>query len=169
MDTKKIAELEAEINSLKKKIKSNSSVDRIFKIVATIATLSTILVGIFNYSDKKEGEFRKVFWEKRFEFYQKVTDLAAAIAIAKDLESVKDEREKFWILYWGKLSMIEDQAVFDAMVNYGDHLFNQEKMGQKAYGLKQRSYLLARACRNSLKETWEPVVLDDIKENMNAN
>ena len=163
MDETRIINLETEIFSLKKKLNSNNSIDRIFKVIAILATLTTILIGIFNYADKKESEFRKAFWEKRFEFYEEVTDLAPTIAITKDLDSVKDERQKFWTLYWGKLSMIEDQAVLNAMVNYGDDLYNQEEFGHTSSGLEQLSYFLARACRNSLKETWEPVTLDDIK------
>ena len=163
MDEKKLSELENEILSLKKKLNSNSSIDRVFKIFATIATLATVLVGIINYADKKENEFKKVFWEKRFEFYEEATVLTATIAIAKDLDSVQSERQKFWTLYWGKLSMIEDQDVKDAMVNYGDSLEKQEKLGHIESNLKNLSYSLARACRNSLKKTWEPYNVDDIK------
>ena len=65
--------------------------------------------------------------------------------------------------------MIEDQAVFDAMVNYGEDLSNQEELGHTPSRLKRLSYFLARACRNSLKETWEPVILDNIKEKTSSN
>ncbi len=127
--------------------------------------MATIGTGILQYSHSKDQEFRKAFWEKRYELYSEVTDLAAKISVSEDLDKVKNERKAFWHLYWGRMSIVESKAVYDAMVLYGQKLKSLEPSGNTSPDLQQLSYKLARACRNSLKNTWEPVLLDDIPEN----
>lgn len=130
--------------------------------IGVLLTVVTVASGVLQYRHTKEQEFRKEFWEKQFALYSEATQLAASIAVAKDLRDVEEERQRFWKLYWGPLSMVENKAVFDAMVAYGEDLNNQEVRGHTSSELKQLSYKLARACRESLKDTWEPVMLDDI-------
>ena len=127
-----------------------------------IATMATVIIGIAQYSHSKDQEFRKAFWEKQYQLYSEVTDIAAKIAVADDLDDVVEERAKFWHLYYGKMSIVENKAVYDAMVAFGKKLEPLEKSGKTAFELRVFAYNLARACRESLKHTWEPVLLDDI-------
>ena len=131
------------------------------EIIAGIA----FLIGLLQYIDTRNKEFRKVFWQKQFDLYSKAVRAAANIAIAPNIESVKTECHEFWSLYWGELSIIENIIVRDAMVDYGEQLKKVES-GEKIEVLQHCAYLLARACRESLKETWEPVKLDDISKKM---
>lgn len=130
--------------------------------LGVIATMVTVIIGIIQYNHSKDQEFRKAFWEKQYQLYSEVTDLAARISVADDLDNVIDERAKFWHLYYGKMSIVENKAVYDAMVAFGKRLESLEKSGETAYELRAFAYSLARACRESLKQTWEPVPLDDI-------
>ena len=91
--------------------------------------MSTVLAGIYQYSHSKEQEFRRAFWEKQFGLYNEVTEFAAKIAAADDLKSVENERLSFWHLYWGRMSIVENQAVFDAMVAFGGALKESERSG----------------------------------------
>ena len=83
--------------------------------IGVIATLATIGSGIYQYSHSKDQEFRKAFWEKQYQLYSEVTDVAAKIAVADDLESVENERAKFWHLYYGKMSIVENKAVYERL------------------------------------------------------
>ena len=130
--------------------------------IGLAVTFATLVFGIYQYHSTKREEFRQAFWQKQYETYKEVTEIAAAIAIADDLDAVKEERERFWQLYWGSMAIIENRNVFDAMVEFGEDLRDQTVRGHSSSGLLQLSYNLARACRESLKSTWEPVQIDDI-------
>lgn len=118
---------------------------------------------------RTEQEFRKRFWEERLTLYRRASKLAATIATAGSLDMVRQERSEFWQLYWGELAIIEDKEVLSAMVAYGEELQRREGIQHDPKGpspasnirdLSQLSYQLARACRNSLAKTWEPVKLE---------
>jgi hypothetical protein len=122
------------------------------------------IVGVLKYVDTRNKEFRQAFWQKQFDVFVRATRAAAKIAIAPDIESVKSERQEFWSLYWGELSILENEDVRKAMVAYGDRLKPIEGGNGNIDDLKDLSYNLARACRESLKKTWEPVPLDDVHQ-----
>jgi hypothetical protein len=69
-------------------------------------------------------------------------------------------------LYWGDLSIFENQDVKQAMEGVGTQLRKVEH-GESPSTLQQRSYKLAIACRKSLKKTWEPAPVDTFDENEN--
>jgi hypothetical protein len=117
--------------------------------------------------DTRNKEFRHAFWQKQFDVYVRATRIAAKIALMQDIESVKPERHEFWVLYSGELSILENKDVRDAMIKYGRELDKIEKGQKNIDALEFLSYNLARACRESLKKTWEPVPLDDIPQEMN--
>ena len=90
-----------------------------FEIVEQAITLVTpalaivgAIFGISQYADKKNQEFKRRIWEERKALYYEVTDYASAISISDNLESVQDEIIGFWSMYYGRLSIIEDESVY---------------------------------------------------------
>ena len=139
---------------------------RATQLAADIEMHAETIANQRNELDKKtEQEFRKRFWEERLADYRQVTKLAATIAMSKAPQEVEDARSEFWVYYYGELSLIEDRDVFNAMVAFGQalHSFEQEPTSETEQ-LKRLSYKLARACRNSLKDTWEPITLVDFPQ-----
>jgi hypothetical protein len=114
----------------------------------------------------RELEFRKRFWEEQISLYKRITTTAAKIASSTEDYSI-DEKEarNFWIYYWGEASMIEDSNVYNAMLLFGENLNRYlQNRGEYKDSLSTYSYRLARACRNSLKNTWQPVKIDTLPE-----
>jgi hypothetical protein len=134
---------------------------KLFSIFIGVITIGT---GIYQYRDKKNQEFRKRFWEERLSLYKEATTLAAKIAIADNMELVTEERKRFWELYWGPLCLIEDKNVEAGMVNFGNALKEKVQNEKASTKLTILSIQLAKACRISLKKTWQPVKLSDLKE-----
>lgn len=130
--------------------------------IGVLVTVGTLVGGLWQYQHTREQTFRQRFWEARYALYHEATEVAAHIAVADDLLSVEPQRQRFWQLYWGPLSMLEDPAVYDAMVAFGGKLSELEGRGRTDGELRQLSYALARACRTSLRATWEPVPLDEL-------
>jgi hypothetical protein len=141
-----------------------ASIKNLDILVGILVAASTAAFGFFRFSQTRREEFKKEFWKKRYENYEIVLELASKISVAKDLSLVQDDIQKFREYYWGKLAMIEDQQVLHAMVIFENTLSDAEQNLQKNAGaLKKYCYRLAQACRSSLRDTWEPVKLYDLK------
>ena len=152
-------------------MKSLADPENLRILIPALVTLLTLCYGIYQYGNSKQQEFRKKFWEEHYKLYTEAVDAAATIAMASDLESVKESREIFWRLYWGRLSMVEHRLVEGAMKAYGDVLRDYEQKGQlppedtikqEPTDLQLAAYELAHAMRKSLAMTWRPVKLGEI-------
>jgi hypothetical protein len=130
-----------------------------------ISGLLVALGGMIGFFITKNIEFKKEFWAKQYENYERVLELASTITVSEDLDSVQQEIKEYRQYYWGKLAMIEDQNVFNAMIKYNSELkFLEGSEGTDFLELQNRTYDLARACRLSLKKTWSPVRISDLKK-----
>ncbi|MDF0668219.1 MAG: hypothetical protein P0119_19410 [Nitrospira sp.] len=122
----------------------------------------TAMFAIVQYGLTKRSEFRKRFWEEQLEIYRRTCVAASSIATASVITAVEKERQTFWRLYWGELSILESKAVKTAMEAFGDQLRVVEAEHTSPKSLEQFSYRLARECRASLGKTWDPVGIDDL-------
>jgi hypothetical protein len=122
----------------------------------------TAIFAIVQYGLTKRSEFRKRFWEEQLEIYKRTCVAASSIATASAITNVEKERETFWRLYWGELSILESKAVKTAMEAFGTQLRIVEAEKSSPKSLEDLSYGLARACRTSLEKTWAPVRVDDL-------
>ena len=134
-------------------------------ITAGLAIIG-VIIGLIQYADTKNQEFKKRIWEERKSLYFEVIDHTSKIAIADEIEDVSQEVKGFWSMYFGRLSIIEDASVYYAMINYGKELKTVEadKTIPNKSSLKNLSFKLALACRKSLQSTWEPVEFEDLGE-----
>jgi hypothetical protein len=135
-----------------------------------------VTVGLTQYYITRQTEFRKRFWEEQVALYREATDAAAEIAMAPDLAAAAPARQRFWKLYWGKLSMIEHREVEQAMIAFGVALAACEKgdsndcfdvsvkEGRTSTPLRGHTYVLAHCARYSLAMTWNPANIDDTRD-----
>lgn len=143
-------------------------------LITLIVAAIPVTVGLTQYYITRQTEFRKRFWEEQIGLYRDATDAAAEIAMAPDLTAAGPARQKFWKLYWGKLSMIEHKEVERAMMSFGEALSRCEKdknedettcfgvvEGATPTVLRSRAYKLAHCARYSLTMTWNPAEIDD--------
>ncbi|WP_420571175.1 hypothetical protein [Kordia sp.] len=133
-------------------------------LIGIAISVFTAIFGIIKFVNEKEKEFKKEFWQKRYENYERVLELTSKIVVSKDISTVREEISEFRQYYWGKLAMIEDQQVCDAMINFEKELQNIEKGKSKTFkNLENMCYYLAISCRNSLNDTWKPVTLNELE------
>lgn len=97
----------------------------------------------------QQHERQKPFLERQMDLYFEAVEVTAAIANLEESAGQKKLETRFWQLYWGALAVVEDQAVVNAMVSYGDAL-----KGLQRSKLKGHSIALAHACRDSLQKLW---------------
>ena len=133
-----------------------------FKIATPLGAIIAFLVGIYHYRDTRNEEFRKAYWDKRYNVYEEVSHLASRVANAGSQDQLDSVKSDFWILYTGKSMLVEDLHVYDALKSYGRTL-NRAVFPDSMPVLQEKAHLISKACRISLKETWEPVPVNEIK------
>jgi hypothetical protein len=104
-------------------------------------------------------EARKPFLEQQQVLYFEATTVAAKLSTLNDGPEREAARKKFYQLYWGGLSVVEDKLVEGAMVTFKRALESYEiaRVNNKQASrseLEQRSLDLAHSCRDSLARGW---------------
>lgn len=133
------------------------SLEPLLKIATVIGTVIAFFWGAYQFllTQRGQAETRRVeasrpFLDKQLTLYTDATRAAATIATSKSPEEIAAARGKFFLLFWGELVMVEDRHVESAMVEFRNALI----AGKEGADLEQLSLRLARACRNSLAESW---------------
>ena len=119
-------------------------------------------------ADTRRIEAQRPFLEKQLALYFEAAQVAGRLAaLTPDDKSWRDIEQRFWALYWSELSMVEDERVEAAMVNFGEQLSNymsrrkttkdrgqpfDETEGKR--NLDNSSYELAHAIRASIEARW---------------
>ena len=106
--------------------KSTVNIPNIFSVAQTIAVVIGIFITVRAYlsqNDEKKiqekerveetaKEYRKYFYQKQFEFSAEAIESTAILATEKvGSEDYLRARNKFYRLYWGRLSMVEDKMI----------------------------------------------------------
>jgi hypothetical protein len=112
---------------------------------------------------QSEQELKRKYWEEQIAIYKEACDAVATIASAVRMEEVQAQCKTFWRLYWGRMSLIENQAVAAAMISYGKQLKRCEKGEAEPSSLEVLAWDVANSCRESLKETWNPVGIETLE------
>ncbi|MEP7342232.1 MAG: hypothetical protein ABI977_31170 [Acidobacteriota bacterium] len=105
-------------------------------------------------------EAQRPFLELQLKLYVEAVTVAGRLATLENGAERETARKRFYQLYWGELSVVEDREVEGAMIKFDRALQayeqapSQNRERAKAI-LNCRSYRLAHNVRNSLARTWE--------------
>jgi len=127
------------------------------KVVTLLAIFSDVIQYITNRADQlrtQEIQAKKPFLEKRLEFYIEATRATATIATSKNPDDIAGAREKFWILYWGPMLVLEDPKVHESMNHYAACMEDASKCKAP---LRELSRQLALAASVSVGNQWNVV------------
>jgi hypothetical protein len=108
-----------------------------------------------------------VFLNKQADLYFETTAVVSRIANSHLETTLPKDVERFWQLYWGELSMVEDLNVEHAMVLFGRSLTALQHQGTNedcAQSRKEISLILAHCIRDSLGKSWG-VKLGELSDN----
>jgi len=133
------------------------TIDAILKFATLLAIFAGVIQYIINRKDQlrtQEIEAKKPFLEKRLEFYIEATRATATIATSKNPDDIAGAKEKFWILYWGPMLVLEDPKVHKSMNNYAVCMEDPSKC---KVPLRELSRELALAASISVGNQWNLV------------
>jgi hypothetical protein len=125
-------------------------------IIPWLLTLATILIGIWQYGDKQDQISREPFLKEQLDLAFDVSKTVAVLATATDVKVWNEARSHFWMLYWGPLSIVEDQDVESAMIELGEIVPTPDKEtpALPMSALTNLSYKLAHALRDLVLTSW---------------
>jgi hypothetical protein len=153
--------------------------DLAFKVAGLLALLFGIIWPLYQYTrtlekerhDRNEAllreqeqkvreveaalrEARKPFLQRQQELYFEATSVAAKLCTLEKGPEWQAAKKRFYQLYWGEMSVVEDRLVEGAMANFEKVLDLYEIKEATESELQQRSLELARSCQKSLATGW---------------
>jgi hypothetical protein len=99
-------------------------------------------------------ESQKPFLERQLDLYLQASGTASKLSTLENGPARDEARKRFWQLYWGELSLVEDKEVEAAMVHFGRALTQFENHEIERSEVQEKSFELARSCRKSLEQSW---------------
>lgn len=150
------------------------------KFIGSVLVLAGIIVTIVHFnksqsnqlkalekqiqSQQKENKemhlnnFQNSFWQQQLKFYIEASSHAAKLTQYElNSEAYLEVRNRFYTLFWGPMSIVEDKLVKEAMEDYSSYLqiYEDTKSEEDLHRLQQKSYQLAKTCRESSIKRWE--------------
>ena len=133
--------------------------DEKIKAVAAVVALAGLLWGVYSFIQVQAIGAAKPYLEKKLAWCETAVETTSRIANANPMAAADVER--FWQMYWGVMGLIENQAVTEAMVAFGERLkttqpaaIDSKEPGAPPMGLRTMSLDLAHACRQELSLEW---------------
>jgi|SRR5262245_58742610 len=97
------------------------------------------------YAESRRVEATRPFLEMQLKLYTEAAFVTSRIAHSGDEGAIG----RFWELYYGELSLVENNDVAQAMVDFGNALKSNEKARLEGLSLE-----LTRSMRRSLAKSW---------------
>jgi len=92
--------------------------DIALKAVTALALVGGGIWALYEHFDTEKQKINATFWNKRMELYLQTSEVAAHIAGANSPDEATNEFSAFWKLYYGPMSVIEDDAVKNEMQRF---------------------------------------------------
>jgi hypothetical protein len=136
------------------------TLERWLKIVGIAITLAGIFVGAYQFTRTQSVSAARPFLERKLKWCEEAVEVAAGIAVYGRGSTILAEGgapavrriDRFWVLYWGAMGMVENQDVTDAMVAFGTALKSDASTSDPRLALA-----IAHACRSEMARDWSPI------------
>jgi hypothetical protein len=101
-------------------------------------------------------DFNSTIYRARLDVYLEATDALSKFAYASNLNEARKAEQRFWELYDGKFSILEDDQAKNEMVLAGDFLVEWEncKKVPVQFLFQNLAYDFTQSCRSSLKNAF---------------
>lgn len=98
-----------------------------------LSTLALIAGGIFalwRYYDTTARQFQRPLWDQQVSLYFETTRTTAKLASLDPGPEWQAAANEFWVMYFGPLSIVENQGVEQAMVDFSSALETATPLAQ---------------------------------------
>lgn len=144
--------------------------DVLVKVAAVAVSAATLGFGVYQYVVKPRQEARADVYNRKKELYNQAMDSTSRFASATTQAEAEAARKQFWELYNGRLSVVENREVKEAMQAFGGGVKSWEEFNDPSdftrpadfeyfpngqdkdrVTFDQMSYRLTQACRADLE------------------
>jgi hypothetical protein len=134
-------------------------------LIHAVGVGGTIAWGVISYERTARREAQKPFREQQLALCMELARIVGRIGASQDDDAAEAERA-FWRLYWGPLSVIEDQRVRDETGRLARDLRHRgyREPAERQQALQFRAVQVTSAIRNLIRSTWS-VDLADLSSN----
>mgnify|MGYP003642440668 CR=1 FL=1 len=124
--------------------------------VPWVLSIVTILIGIGTFYAEQRQANRKPFLEEQLDLGFQASTVVATLATTTDRDEWNAARIKFWLLYWGPLSVVEDKGVEGCMVSIGKLVPGPAAVTPDLpmARLETLSYRLSHKVRDMVRTSW---------------
>jgi hypothetical protein len=149
----------------------NHKIESIAKWVSVFGTLAAVFIGLYQYRTTSEQEYKKPFYEERFQTYKEISETVSKIATSEsDSKDRSEAVSRYWQLYFGKAQLIGDREVQTALHKMNEWIVVcvEKKRAPdptlcNPQGGVGRALEFSASARNSLISTWN-LSLEQLKE-----
>ncbi len=130
-------------------------------IIKAFSVFALIVAGVWafhRYSDTKEKEYYSEFWNKKMELYLETSSWASIMATTSSVADFNEAREEYYQLFYGRLSLVEGNAVKKAMQDFSGNVPKGEVSILPIEGLDQKAYQLTISLKKELGESWRELI-----------
>lgn len=146
-------------------------IETLIKVGGISLTLVTLLIGIYQYKEGLDREFRKSFYSQQIEVYNELLDICSRIS-SYDVDSVNTVNflqieNKLKEIYYGRLNIYQNEIV---EIKTSDFVLALERFKRDDDSdefidndvMRYLSFQIAQACRHSLANTFN-IELNNLK------
>jgi hypothetical protein len=130
--------------------------DIILKALTLVGTLVAAAWAVHTYADTKEKEFYTAFWNNKLALFVETSSVASTMATTTSIDEFNKAREKYWELFYGRLSLVEGKSVKAAMESFAGEVPSSliEQGMLPLQSLQQPAYRLTLALKEELGVAW---------------
>ena len=130
-------------------------------LIGAVGVGGTIAWGVVSYRRNARREAQKPFREQQLALCMDLARIVGRIGAGEDEDAAAAERE-FWRLYWGPLSVIEDQRLRDETGRLARDLRHQAygDAAERLQALRFRAIQVTSAIRRLIRATWSVDLAD---------
>ena len=123
------------------------------KVASMLGILLAGGLGFYQYLGTAARDSRKPFLQTQLDFCVEASGAAATLASHPDRAERNKAHGVFLNLYWGRLAIVEDRTVAEAMIAYKSAVIDQRADNPPREG-PRLALAIAQACRDLILRSW---------------
>lgn len=126
-------------------------------VIPWLMSIATIAIGIWQYADKQAQANREPFLKEQLDLVFEASNVVSTLANTTNTETWELNRERFWVLFWGPLGVVESRQVARCMAAAGTKIPKPGKPMPELplSDLENVSLALSHASRELILNSWQ--------------
>jgi hypothetical protein len=125
------------------------------KTLALIGAIFAAFWTYYTYKETKQREFYTQYWNHKFTLFEETSKVASTLATTTKADEFHKARERYFELFYGRLSLVEGGGVKKAMEEFAGYIPKNDSPPLPVATLEQPAYQLTIELKRELSESWK--------------